>query len=324
VQSVPELLKQIEEALEALQFTGRQPVNLYEPIRYVLSLGGKRIRPLLTLLSYQAVTTEPVSRCMDTALAIELFHNFSLVHDDIMDNAETRRGAPALHVKWNQNTAILAGDALFAYTMGLMTRNFPERAAALIETYARIALEVCEGQMQDLDQSGQQQVTDLEYIEMIRKKTAVLLGGALRVGALAAGAPPDLCERVDALGQTLGIAFQIQDDVYDAFPPDESFGKKIGGDILENKNTLLRIIAGQRATPAQRQILDTWFARPEPSDEKVQHVLAVYRETGVQEYAHQQINNYSEQARLQVTELMAYPGYQIVWQLWQELMNRKS
>jgi geranylgeranyl diphosphate synthase type II len=324
VQSVPALLKQIEEALEALQFTGRQPVSLYEPIRYILNLGGKRIRPLLTLLSYQAIANEPVSRCMDTALALELFHNFSLVHDDIMDNAETRRGAPSVHIKWNRNTAILAGDALFAYTMGLMTRNFPEHAADLIQTYARIALEVCEGQMQDSDQSGQHLVTESEYIEMIRKKTAVLLGGALRVGALAAGASADLCERVDALGQTLGIAFQIQDDLYDAFPPDETFGKKVGGDILENKNTLLRIVARQNGTLAQCQILDTWFATSELSEQKIQHVLAVYRETGVQEYALRQVNIYSEKARLQVNELADYPGYEAVWQLWQELMNRKS
>ncbi|MEM9985929.1 MAG: polyprenyl synthetase family protein, partial [Bacteroidota bacterium] len=238
MQQAAALKQDIENHIKGLNLFELSPHNLYAPMGYILSLKGKRIRPILTLLAYQGVSGQVPHQAMNLAVSLELFHNFTLMHDDIMDRAPMRRGQPAVHIKWDENIAILSGDALFAFSMGLVVEGFPQHAAALAKEYARVAMGVCEGQMEDLDMAQQEQVSIEEYIEMIRKKTAVLLGGCLSLGALAAGASAELADEMRRYGEMLGIAFQLQDDLMDAFPP-ENFGKQVGGDIIENKKTYL-------------------------------------------------------------------------------------
>lgn len=280
----------IEEGIAALPFAHKTPTRLYQPLAYILGLKGKRLRPMLVLLTYQAYTKSSPNACLQTALAVELFHNFTLLHDDIMDNAPTRRGEPTVHVKWDENVAILAGDALFAHTHGMIAEEFPALAAQLIQLYTRFALEVCEGQMEDMDLAAQPHATVDAYVAMIEKKTAALLGGALRLGALAAGAPTADQEILEAFGRHAGIGFQLQDDYLDAFADEETFGKKAGGDIIENKKTYLWLQAYAKANATQRAELDRWAATTGHDDSKVAAVLALYSELGIdtdtRAYAH--------------------------------------
>lgn len=275
------LLAVVGSGIAGLPFGERKPHSLYKPLEYILSLPGKKLRPLLVLLSYQAFSQRPAASCLHTALAIELFHNFTLLHDDIMDNATTRRGKPTVHVKWNTNTAILSGDALFAYTHVLIAEEFPDKAAALIQLYTRIALEVCEGQMEDMELAAQPHASVTDYVAMIEKKTAALLGGALRMGALAAGATTDAQDALEQFGRAAGIGFQLQDDYLDAFGDQAKFGKKPGGDIIENKKTFLWLRAYEKASPSQQAEIDSWAASTGKEDAKVAAVLRLYHELAV-------------------------------------------
>lgn len=270
----------IEAGITGLPFAGQTPRRLYEPLHYVLSQQGKRLRPTLLLMTYEAYANKPASQCLQTALAVELFHNFTLLHDDIMDNAPTRRGAPTVHVKWDENVAILSGDALLAYTYGMVAGEFPEKAAALIQLYTRIALEVCEGQMEDMDLALEPHATVEDYVQMIEKKTAALLGGALRMGALAAGAPEADQEALEAFGRAAGIGFQLQDDYLDAFGDEATFGKKPGGDIVENKKTYLWLRAYAKANSIQKAELNMWASHAD-ENAKVAAVLGFYHALGV-------------------------------------------
>ncbi|WP_140937673.1 polyprenyl synthetase family protein [Sphingobacterium lumbrici] len=220
----------------------RFPENIYDPIRYMLSLGGKRIRPILTYLSADLFGTNDINNATPVALAIEYFHNFSLVHDDIMDNAPLRRGKQAVHKKWNENIAILSGDALLVKAYEQLAFVKAEYIPELLRIFNKLAIEVCEGQQYDMDFEAIDSVTQHQYIEMIRLKTSVLLGGALEMGAIIANATLMDRGHIYNFGVNLGIAFQLQDDILDVYGDPSTFGKQIAGDIIANKKTILHIL----------------------------------------------------------------------------------
>jgi len=236
-----------------------QPQTLFDPVRYILSIGGKRVRPLLTLLAADLFGRDP-EEALAPALAVEIFHNFSLLHDDLMDQADLRRGMPTVHRKWNANSAILSGDAMmiesYRYVSQVPSRMLPE----VLRIFSDMAMDICMGQQYDMDFEQRLDVGEEEYLEMIRLKTAVLLGSALKIGAVLAEAPLVEASRLYDYGIHLGMAFQLQDDLLDVYGDPETFGKKIGGDILANKKTYLLIKALGNADASQRAVLDQWIA----------------------------------------------------------------
>lgn len=312
----------VDNYIDALGLGEKQPENLYRPMAYILSLKGKRIRPILTLLAYEAASGQDIKTAMPLAVALELFHNFTLMHDDIMDRAPVRRGKPTVHTVWNEDTAILSGDALFAFSISRVVEAFPEKAAALIEEYTRVSLAVCEGQMEDMDMAAKEQVSLPEYIEMIRKKTAVLLGGCLCMGALAGGATTEVVEKLREFGELLGIAFQLQDDLMDAFPP-KGFGKQVGGDIIENKKTFLLLKALELADTSQhQQLMDLFTSHSEP-EAKVKAVLELFETLGIEEHTKELIHQYFEKARILSQELAGAISVDPLLQYLGEIADRK-
>lgn len=243
----------IEKELAKDQFP-ETPVELYDPLRYFLQLGGKRIRPVLTLLSSELFGST-AEKALPQALAIEVFHNFTLIHDDIMDEAPTRRKMPTVHEKWNTNIAILSGDVLLIKAYQLLAQIDPEKLPEVLDVFNTTSVEVCEGQQMDMNFEERADVSIREYIEMIRLKTSVLLGGALEIGAIVAGASKEDRKRIYDFGQYLGIAFQIQDDILDLYADPEKFGKMVGGDVVANKKTLLYLMAAGSANAEQLEIL---------------------------------------------------------------------
>ena len=236
----------------------REPKNLYQPIEYILNLGGKRLRPVLTLMTTACFGGE-VSRAMDAALAVEVFHNFSLIHDDIMDAAPLRRGQETVHEKWDLNTGILSGDAMLIRAYQLFEKYPPATFRELAKLFSKTALEVCEGQQYDIDFETRLEVSIPEYLKMIEYKTAVLVGAAMKMGAIVANAAIEDQDRCYEFGKNLGIAFQLQDDYLDAFGNPETFGKQVGGDILENKKTYLFLKAIENGAPEIRTELFQLF-----------------------------------------------------------------
>lgn len=231
-----------------------KPELLYDPLRYFLKIGGKRIRPVLTLLGEQLFTPDSLNS-LPQALSIELFHNFTLIHDDIMDNAPLRRGMTTVHEKWNNNIAILSGDALLIKAYQKLAENADGKLPVLLEIFNRTALEVCEGQQMDMDFEDRIDVSISEYVEMIRLKTSVLLGCALELGAVVADAREKDREYLRVFGQNIGIAFQVKDDILDLYADPEKFGKQVGGDVIANKKTILFLSALSKASSPQREIL---------------------------------------------------------------------
>jgi geranylgeranyl diphosphate synthase type II len=244
-----ESLKQIESELLALSFP-KEPENLYDPLRYFLTLGGKRIRPVLTLMGASLFGVYP-HKALNAALAVEVFHNFSLIHDDIMDEAPLRRNKPTVHEQWGQNVAILSGDVMLVQAYQLLAQQDPAHLAELLKLFNTTAMEVCEGQQMDMDFEKRSDVSIPEYIEMIRLKTSVLLGCALELGAIVADASLNDRKHLYAFGEHIGIAFQIQDDILDLFADPEKFGKQVGGDVIANKKTLLNLKALEMASGDQ-------------------------------------------------------------------------
>jgi|TARA_B110000967_G_scaffold49066_1_gene49945 geranylgeranyl diphosphate synthase type II len=249
--------KQFSEFLNAYN-VGREPKNLYQPIEYILNLGGKRLRPVLTLMT-TACFEGDVHRAMDAALAVEVFHNFSLIHDDIMDAAPLRRGQETVHEKWDLNTGILSGDAMLIRAYQLFENYPPETFRELAKLFSQTALEVCEGQQYDIDFETRLEVSIPEYLKMIEYKTAVLVGAAMQMGAIVANASVEDQKRCYEFGKNLGIAFQLQDDYLDAFGNPETFGKQVGGDILENKKTYLFLKAIENGSSEIRKELTNLF-----------------------------------------------------------------
>ncbi len=273
-----------------------RPDNLYDPIRYILTLGGKRLRPVLTLISCEYFGA-PYKKAMDAAVAIEVFHNFSLVHDDIMDQAPLRRGKETVHTKWDLNTGILSGDAMLI----LAYRYFENYPAPLFKEMAKLfsktAIQVCEGQQYDVDFETRDDVTVLEYIKMIEYKTAVLLGASMKMGAIVAGASVNCTNAIYNFGRDLGIAFQLQDDYLDAFGDPDTFGKQVGGDIISNKKTFLYLTALKLSDSAQRKVLEQHYSSiPDNSQEKIATVKEIFKASGAALATEQEIARYTNKA----------------------------
>lgn len=279
------------------------PATLYDPIRYTMADGGKRVRPVALLMACN-LFREDIAPAIPAALAVELFHNFTLLHDDIMDRAPMRRGKPAVYKKWNESTAILSGDVMQIYAYRLLTQNGGERLPEVLEIFNRVAIGVCEGQSLDMEFGIRDRVSVEEYLYMVEHKTAVLLAGALQIGAVLGGAPADVAEKLYHFGIDIGLAFQIQDDLLDTYSDAATLGKPIGGDILEGKKTYLLSSALQTADDARRgrltALLHDGSAQPE---EKIAAVRQIYDELSVRGMAEMAVKTYFDAADLLLGQL---------------------
>lgn len=274
----------------------KEPKNLYEPIDYILGLGGKRIRPVLTLMTAE-IFGAAYQKALPAALAVEVFHNFSLVHDDIMDDAPLRRGKETVHEKWNLNTGILSGDAMIILAYQYFERYEPRIFRDLAKLFSKTAIEVCEGQQWDVDFENREDVTIPEYLKMIQYKTAVLVAAAMKMGAIIAETSEENCELIYEFGLNLGLAFQLQDDYLDAFGDPETFGKQVGGDIIENKKTYLYLKAQEFATATQKEELMHLFSiHPEDNSEKINSVKQIFNATGASELTQKAIQEFTLKA----------------------------
>lgn len=291
-----EILKLVNKYLDNLSYD-RKPSSLYEPIRYVLSMGGKRIRPVLMLLSYNMFRENPEEILMP-ACALETYHNYTLLHDDLMDNADLRRGHETVHRKWDANTAILSGDSMLVLAYQRMAQCDKQKMPEVLSLFTETALEIGEGQQYDMDFEHRNDVTEDEYIEMIRLKTSVLLACAMKIGAILAGASKEDAENLYRFGEQIGLAFQLQDDYLDVYGDTRVFGKAIGGDITSNKKTYMLINAMLRANDTQRAELEKWISATEfDREEKIAAVTRLYNEIGIDKLAQEKINFYFEQSR---------------------------
>lgn len=281
-----------------------KPGNLYEPVDYSLEMGGKRLRPLLLLLSCN-MFSDSVREALPAAVAIEMFHNFTLLHDDIMDKAEVRRNRPTVHKKFSENSAILSGDVMAFLSYSYLLESKSENLEEILKLFTKTAIEVCEGQQLDMEFENRLLVAEDEYIEMIRLKTAVLLACALKAGALVANAGIDVANQLYDFGINLGLAFQLQDDLLDSFGVQESFGKKIGGDILANKKTYLLIKAFETAPADLKLELTGWMKKTEfnPS-EKIKAVLNIFNQLNIKELTQQKIDCYFEKCNTVIGQIM--------------------
>jgi len=297
--SLDELQEIISLKLEEEIFNSKpEPNGLYEPIRYLLALGGKRIRPALTLMAFN-MYSEKIENAIDAAIALEVFHNFTLMHDDIMDNAEMRRGKTTVHIKYNTNTAILSGDAMMVLANQYIAKTPVEVLKPVFEVFNQTAMEVCEGQQYDMNFETLTQVSESEYIKMIRLKTSVLLAGALKIGAIIGGADQADTEALYRFGVNLGLAFQIKDDYLDVFGDERVFGKKIGGDILANKKTFLLIKALETAQgTAKDRLLEQISTTEAIPEEKIKLVTDIYRELNIDNVAKEKMNYFYTNAML--------------------------
>ena len=272
-------LERVNAAIENLPYPA-QPAHLYEPISYTMALGGKRIRPVLVLMACEAVGGD-IEKAIMPAVGLEMYHNFTLLHDDVMDKADIRRGKPTVHVKWDDKTAILSGAAMLTMATQLIARDDAAVMPQVMELFNRTAMEIYEGQQYDMDFESRGDVTVEEYIAMIRLKTSVLLGCACKMGALIGGADEATAQRFYEIGENLGLAFQLQDDMLDVWGDEATFGKAIGGDIMNNKKTFLLINACQRATDDNRIELALWLNTENASRAvKVPAVTAIYERLG--------------------------------------------
>ena len=302
----------------------KQPKNLYEPIDYILSLGGKRIRPVLTLMAADIFDGD-YKKAISAAKAVEMFHNFSLVHDDIMDDAPLRRGNETVHEKWNLNTGILSGDAMLILAYQYFENYEPKIFQALAKLFSKTALEVCEGQQYDVDFETRDDVTIPEYLKMIEYKTAVLLGAAMKMGAIVAETSEENADLIYNFGLNLGIAFQLQDDYLDAFGNPETFGKQVGGDIIENKKTYLYLKAMEFSDEEnQQQLLHLFSIQPQDNTDKIESVKAVFNASGASKATQDAIANYTEKAFETLEKMHLSEDKKMILRLFgDKLMNRK-
>ncbi|WP_436514616.1 polyprenyl synthetase family protein [Ekhidna sp. To15] len=318
-----EQLQKIEERLTNLSL-GDQPENLYEPIRYLLSLGGKRLRPMLVLLGY-GLKKEDYTSSITPALAVEVFHNFTLMHDDIMDEAPIRRGQPTVHEKWNQTVAILSGDTMMVKAYDQLLEGPKESLAEALRKFNKCAIEVCEGQQLDMNFESFDTVTEAQYLEMIRLKTAVLLGFSLEYGGLLAGMDDEQLSQLNSIGEKAGIGFQLMDDLLDVYGDKAKFGKQVGGDIVSNKKTYLLIKALELANGAQRKEMDKWLSVQDfDITEKVDAIKNIYGELGIFEMTQQKMNGYYDQAFALLNSLDARAeGKKALTDFFEKLMKRE-
>ena len=291
-----EILQKVNQALDALPYD-RRPQSLYDPIRYVLSLGGKRIRPVLMLLGYSLFRENPETIIMQ-ALGLETYRNYTLLHDDLMDNADLRRGHATVHKRWDANTAILSGDSMLVLAYQRIAQCDDRHLPAVLSLFTETALEIGEGQEYDMDFETRNDVREEEYIEMIRLKTSVLLACALKMGAILADASAHDAELLYKVGEQVGLAFQLQDDLLDVYGDPKVFGKAIGGDITSNKKTYMLINAINRATPGQRAELMRWIEAKEfDRQEKIAAVTRLYDAIGIRQLCEEKINHYFGEAQ---------------------------
>lgn len=320
-----ELLEKINRHIAELQFT-RRPAGLYEPVSYVLSLGGKRIRPVLMMMAYN-LYKEDVESIFNQATGIEVYHNYTLLHDDLMDQADRRRGKPTVHKVWDENTAILSGDAMLVLAYQFMAEGCPAGLLKpVMDLFSLTALEICEGQQFDMEFETRDDVTEEEYLEMIRLKTSVLLAAALKLGAMLGGASEEDAARLYDFGVNLGVAFQLKDDLLDVYGDVKVFGKNIGGDILCNKKTYLLIQAYRQASDTQRTELERWVkaGQFDPA-EKIAAVTALYDAIGVKVLCERKIEEYTRRAEESLAQV-SVPTIrkQELQALMEALMHRES
>ena len=300
--SSDEILQLVNDYLDHLPYD-RKPASLYEPVQYVLSLGGKRIRPVLMLLGYNLWHERPEDILMP-ACGVETYHNYTLLHDDLMDNADVRRGHQTVHRRWDANKAILSGDSMLVLAYQRVAQVPADKLQQVLDLFTTTALEIGEGQEYDMSFETRNDVTEDEYIEMIRLKTSVLLACALKMGAILAGAPEEDTERLYRLGEQVGLAFQLQDDLLDVYGDPAVFGKAIGGDITSNKKTYMLINAVNRANDKQRAELERWInAKTFNRDVKVAEVTRLYDEIGIRQLCEAKINYYFDLARQTLSEV---------------------
>lgn len=316
-----EICRTIEEALARLTFD-QPPRSLFDPITYILSLGGKRIRPALALMACDLFEGKGED-VLQPALGLEVFHNFTLLHDDLMDEADRRRDKPTVHKLWNPNVAILSGDAMLICAYQLVAKANDK---AILELFSRTALEICAGQQYDMEFESRPDVTEEEYIEMIRLKTAVLLACALKVGAMIGGAPAADADALYDYGIHIGLAFQLQDDLLDVYGDPKTFGKNIGGDILCNKKTFLLINALSAASEEQRQVMEDWMARTAyDAQEKIAAFANLYNELSIRDLTERRIEDYYRMADEDLTRLSIAPEtLSVLKGTCDRLMKRKS
>jgi len=307
---IEELQKKINEeiARRSAVLNARQPAELYAPIDYSLGVGGKRLRPVLLLMAFNLFSDE-IEKALPAALAVEVFHNFTLLHDDIMDKAEVRRNKPTVHVKFSENNAILSGDAMAFLSYQYLLECCSDRMFDVANLFTKTAIEVCEGQQYDMDFENRLDVSEAEYLEMIRLKTAVLIGCSLQAGALLANAADETAQHLYDFGINLGMAFQLQDDWLDTFGEQQKFGKRIGGDIVANKKTYLLIAALEKASENSKSTLKNWLnAVGFNAEEKINSVTEIYNLLGIKEITETKIKHYFNRAaeilnQLQVNDL---------------------
>ena len=301
----------------------REPSNLYDPVSYILTLKGKRLRPILTLMATDIFSNSYKSG-LDAALAVEVFHNFSLVHDDIMDSAELRRGNKTVHKKWNVSTGILSGDVMLIQAYQLFENYEGEVFVDLAKLFSKTAIEVCEGQQYDVDFETRDNVKTSDYLKMITYKTAVLLGASMKMGAIIARASKQDQDKIYDFGKYLGIAFQLQDDYLDAFGDETKFGKKIGGDILENKKTYLYLKAIEFLSEDKKNQLIGLYANNNSSEEKIKTTKALFKESGSVDYTVKEIKKYTNSA-FEILESLNISAEKkkLLYEFGNSLMDRK-
>ena len=319
-----EILKSVNDFLDQLPYE-RKPQSLYDPIRYVLSIGGKRIRPVLMLMAYNLYKDQPEDILMP-ACGLETYHNYTLLHDDLMDNADLRRGHETVHKRWDANTAILSGDSMLVLAYQRMAQVPAEKLAEVLDCFTETALEIGEGQEYDMDFETRGDVKEEEYIEMIRLKTSVLLACAMKIGGILADAPEEDVKYLYKFGEQLGLAFQLQDDLLDVYGDPKVFGKAIGGDITSNKKTYMLINAYNRADEKQRAELVRWIEAPTFNrDVKVAAVTRLYDEIGIRQLCEEKINYYFDQAAQYLTKVgVAEERKQSLRQYMDELLHRNK
>ncbi|WP_186753761.1 polyprenyl synthetase family protein [Echinicola salinicaeni] len=297
-----ELLVKLEKHLQDFSY-GDSPKELYEPITYIMSLGGKRIRPLLTLLAY-SLYKKDYENALTPAMAVEVFHNFTLMHDDIMDEAPLRRGQTTVHEKWDTNTAILSGDVMLVKAYEILAEVPADKLGDCLSLFNKTAREVCEGQQRDMNFESLDEVTEAEYLEMIRQKTAVLLGFALQFGAILAGASKKDSQYLYDFGVNIGIGFQLKDDLLDVYADQDKFGKQVGGDIIANKKTFLLIKAKELANGEDKKQLEDWLSKTNfDKEEKVKEVRALYDKLGIKDIAENKMTAYFDLGFAQLNDL---------------------
>jgi geranylgeranyl diphosphate synthase, type II len=322
VQRATEIISLVETEIGKLSLK-REPRGLYDPIVYSMQNGGKRIRPLLTILACELFDKKQLPQAMDIALAFEIFHNFTLLHDDLMDQAPIRRGKPSVHVKWNASTAVLSGDAMLVEAFKMIHKTKTEKSAQIIELFAQTAQEVCEGQQYDMEFEKRPDVSEMEYLDMIKLKTSVLLGACLKAGAWAGGASDTYAAMLYDYGINLGMAFQLQDDWLDTFGDEKIFGKKTGGDIVSAKKTYLLIKAIEEMGTKKSTLLFTLNDKTLDEEQKIETVKSIYIKYKTDQMARIKMEEYVRKAN-EILKKLAQTGKSTndLEQLGEYLLNR--